>query len=96
MLCGGDGSLSGLAGVGCAAFGVVPNNSALSPKQGGLLRLQSPRIDLPQDAQEAFQLRFEHYFTLEPGDGARLAFRRNEEDWQAISPEAFSYNGYQE
>jgi Zn-dependent metalloprotease len=61
----------------------------------GILRLQSPVIDISSELEGRVYLTFDHYFSLEEGvDGGNVKIQQNGGNWMTIPTTAFLYNTY--
>lgn len=64
-------------------------------KNNGVLRLESPTIQVPAQVAGRLYLQFDHYFALEKNrDGGNLKIKRNGGGWQTIPSYAFKHNPY--
>lgn len=61
----------------------------------GILRLQSPIIEISSELEGRVYLTFDHYFSLEEGaDGGNVKIQQNGGNWMTIPTAAFLYNTY--
>ncbi len=61
----------------------------------GILRLQSPIINISNELEGRVYLTFDHYFSLEEGvDGGNVKIQQNGGSWMTIPTTAFLYNTY--
>ena len=81
---------------GSAAFGVDPiNGDCDTDLQSGILRLQSPVINIPGGITGEMEMAFEHYVATEPNwDGANIKYKIDDGIWTLLPGTAFSVNGY--
>lgn len=60
----------------------------------GVLGLQSPTIEIPENITGPIYLTFDHYFSIEEGDGANLKIQQNGGNWMTVPVVAFLFNRY--
>ncbi len=80
------------------AVAYVPNpiiGDCATDLENGIVRLQSPVINIPNiDTIHAY-MTFDHYVATEPfWDGGNLKYKLNSEAWEIVPNEAFTFNGY--
>lgn len=64
-------------------------------KNNGVLRLESPTIQVPSQIADRIYLQFDHYFALEKNrDGGNLKIQRNGGTWRTIPTFALIHNPY--
>lgn len=81
---------------GTGIFGADPiNGNCTSNLQNGIIRLNSPVINLPSGVTGDFELAFNHNISTEfQWDGANVKYRKNGGIWTLIPVSAFTTNAY--
>ncbi len=81
---------------GTGVFAPDPvNGDCQTNLQNGILRLESPVIDIPSEATTAIHLAFWHYLSTEyQWDGGNLKYSLNGSTWQLVPASAFVANPY--
>jgi len=81
---------------GQAIFGVDPVNGNCSTSlQNGILRLESPIINIPDQQTGAFEMTFMHYVSTETNwDGGNLKYSIDGSSFELLPGSAFTANGY--
>lgn len=79
-----------------AIFAANPvNGNCRADLENGIIRLQSPEINLPDYSEGIFEMAFDHYVATEPEwDGANLKYSTNGTDWDILPGSAFLANPY--
>jgi Zn-dependent metalloprotease len=82
--------------VGQAVFGIDPvNGNCSSSLQNGILRLESPVINIPNQLTGTFEMTFMHYISTEESwDGANIKYSLDGTIWTLIPASAFTANAY--
>ena len=81
---------------GSAMFAPNPvNGNCTSDLQNGIIRLQSPVINIPNISTGSFSLAFDHFVSTEAlWDGGNLKFSLNGGPWSIVPGSAFTSNTY--
>lgn len=91
---------------GKAIFGVDPlNGDCKEDLQNGIIRLESPEIEIKSYEGGEYEMAFSHYITMESSydkdkgkilfwDGGNIKYSKNGGQWKEIPTSAFSYNPY--
>ena len=81
---------------GKAIFGIDPFlGNCSDDKDNGILRLESPVINLPDVTEGKFELLFNHYIATEAGwDGGNVKYSVNGGEWTLVPYEAFTLSPY--
>ena len=81
---------------GTAAFGADPiNGNCSSDLENGIIRLESPVINIPAARTNPLLLTFDHYVSTEANwDGANIKYSINDGTWTLLPGTAFIFNGY--
>jgi len=81
---------------GQAIFGVDPVNGNCSTSlQNGILRLESPVINIPDQQTGTFEMTFMHYLSTETNwDGGNLKYSIDGSSFELLPDSAFTANGY--
>ncbi|PWI30461.1 bacillolysin [Flavobacteriaceae bacterium LYZ1037] len=81
---------------GQAIFGIDPvNGNCTSSLQNGILRLESPIINIPDQPTGTFEMTFMHYVSTEDSwDGANIKYSLNGNAWSILPGSAFTANAY--
>jgi Zn-dependent metalloprotease len=81
---------------GQAIFGIDPvNGNCTTSLQNGILRLESPVIDIPDQQTGTFELSFMHYVSTEDSwDGANIKYSIDGSSWALLPGSAFTANAY--
>ncbi|KFC24613.1 M4 family metallopeptidase [Chryseobacterium sp. FH1] len=81
---------------GNAIFAVDPiNGDCASNLQNGILRLESPQINIPAFSGGKYEMAFNHYVATESTwDGGNIKYSLNGGAWTLLPVTAFSQNGY--
>lgn len=67
----------------------------VSDFENGIMRLESPLIDLPNVTTGNFDLSFDHYLATEANwDGGNLKYKINDGEWDIVPSAAFTVNPY--
>lgn len=81
---------------GNGVFGADPiNGNCTTSIQHGILRLESPVINIPSTTVNDYQLAFNHNISTEEGwDGANIKYRINGGTWTLLPTASFTVNAY--
>ncbi|MCG2794254.1 MAG: M4 family metallopeptidase [Weeksellaceae bacterium] len=81
---------------GKAIFGIDPiNGDCASNLQNGILRLESPQINIPTFTGGKYEMAFNHYVATESTwDGGNIKYSLNGGAWTLVPLVAFTQNGY--
>ena len=81
---------------GSAMFGTDPvNGNCGSDLENGIIRLESPQINIPTGRTANIYMTFEHYVATEANwDGANLKYSVNSGTWAVMPAANFTYNSY--
>lgn len=81
---------------GNVAFGVnYQGGDCESSDQSGIIRIESPVINIPAGTAGNLNLAFDHYVTIEDTwDGGVIKYRINGGAWTPLPADAFTVNGY--
>ena len=81
---------------GKAVFGADPiNGDCVNSLQNGILRLESPVINIPTFGAGKYEMAFNHYVATESAyDGGNIKYSINGGNWTLVPPTAFTQNAY--
>lgn len=81
---------------GKAIFGADPiNGNCTTSLQNGILRLESPQINIPTFSAGKYEMAFNHYVATEATwDGGNIKYSLNGGAWTLLPATAFSQNAY--